>query len=87
MFSLEETAGLDQAAELRARACNIPLSIKEVIIDCSKVERLDCRTLQVLSSFQKELGQRDARLQFRDLDESISNFAKIAGLGALFEQQ
>lgn len=71
------------AAELRTQLIATLESKQPMVLDASRVERIDTAALQALSAFVQDANSQQQTVQWKDPSEVLSRSAELLGLAGL----
>ncbi|HEY5682622.1 MAG TPA: STAS domain-containing protein [Sulfuricaulis sp.] len=81
--ALEATLGIQDARVLHERLGSLLTAAKTVVVDGSRVERLDAAILQVLAGFARSAHERGLALSWHSPSPVLQQAVRVLGLESI----
>ncbi|HEY5683369.1 MAG TPA: STAS domain-containing protein [Sulfuricaulis sp.] len=83
LVALEATLGIQDARVLHERLGSLLTAAKSVVVDGSRVERLDAAILQVLAGFARSAHERGLTLSWHSPSPVLQQAVRVLGLESI----
>lgn len=83
--ALEATLGIADARALYARLGSALTSATPIVVDGTRVERLDAAAMQVLTCFCRTARERGLALSWQNISPELQQAARLLGLESILQ--